>query len=385
CNYQDGVLAVQLGQALDNIDEVRTILTEIGGRQLDEHWSPVQILDEQNSLRTLKYAGWDAKTRQVAWRNAAGETGSVGLDEGRVKLDWRLDWPARWAKWGVAVEPFGRDHATKGGSYDTGVALVERVFGGRPPLPVPYEFINAAGQTKKISKSSGDSLTPSDVLQVMPPEVLRYFVIHPRPGRTLTFDTGIGLYQLMEEFTAALEQPTSLALEYARAVSGAGEVVARVPFAHLVAVYQAARGDAEQVRVLLERTDYEEVAAQQWPVIERELKFVANWLEKYAPDNVKFEVQDTLPKVELSPGQKTFLAKLAKVVADEKDLNGQGMHDAVYASTEAAGIKAADGFRAVYRALLGKDFGPKAGWFLASLERDWLVKRLQDAAGRAGN
>jgi lysyl-tRNA synthetase class 1 len=163
--YRDGLLVDQVVAALDKLSEVKTILTEVGGRQLDEHWSPVQILDENQNLRTLKFAGWNSDKREVTWRDRDGATGTVGLNEGRVKLDWRLDWPARWAKWGVNVEPFGRDHATKGGSYDTGKVLVEKIFGSVAPHPVPYEFINTVGETKKMSKSTGNVLTPGDALE----------------------------------------------------------------------------------------------------------------------------------------------------------------------------------------------------------------------------
>jgi lysyl-tRNA synthetase class 1 len=374
-NYRDGVFIEEIALALDRLDEARRILTEIGGRQLDEHWSPVQIMDEKNNLRTLKFAGWDPDKRLVTWRDRDGRTGTVGLDSGRVKLDWRLDWPARWAKFGVRVEPFGRDHATKGGSYDTGAALVEKVFEGKAPFPVPYEFINSLGQTKKMSKSSGDVLTPKDALDVMPPEILRYFVVSARPGRTLVFDAGLGLYTLVDDFSKAASG-AGTAVEYARAGSQ-DEMIARVPFNHLVAVYQAARENSDEVKAILERTGYEEAVREQWPVVERELVFVKNWLAKYAPDSVKFSVHDELPHVELSAEQKVTLSKLADTIEAEKDLNAQGMHDAIYAAAESAGIKASQAFQAIYRALLNQDSGPKAGWFLASLDRDWLVKRLR--------
>ncbi len=377
--YRDGILSAQVALALDKLDEVRDILTEVGGRQLDEHWSPVQILDEAQNLRTLKFAGWNSQLRQVTWRDKNGVTGVVGLGEGRVKLDWRLDWPARWAKWGVSVEPFGRDHATKGGSYDTGQVLVDKIFGGSAPFPVPYEFINTVGETKKMSKSTGNVLTPADALEVMPPEILRYFVVGPRPGRTLNFDSGLGLYALIDEYAKAREGESMTTVAYAEA-GLVEETVSRVPFNHLVAVYQAAREDMAQTRAILERTGFEEPVREQWPVIERELVFVKNWLAKYAPESVKFAVQDELPPVELSDAQRAFLGKVAETIETEKDLNGQGMHDAIYAASQVADVKPGQAFVALYRVILGQDSGPKAGWFLASLDHDWLVKRLREGA-----
>jgi lysyl-tRNA synthetase class 1 len=190
-NYQSGALIDQSIQVLDHLDEVRSILVEVGKRELEDNWSPVQILDDENNLRSRKFVSWNKETHTILWRDKQGQTGELGLDSGKVTLGWRLDWPARWAKWGISVEPFGRDHATKGGSYDTGKVLVERIFGGHAPYPVPYEFINPAGETKKMSKSAGNVLTPADALEVMPPEILRYFVINSRPSRTLTFDSGL--------------------------------------------------------------------------------------------------------------------------------------------------------------------------------------------------
>jgi lysyl-tRNA synthetase class 1 len=193
------------------------------------------------------------------------------------------------------------------------------------------------------------------------------------------FDSGLGLYALVDEYSKARMGESTGAMDYARAGSG-GEVIANVPFNHLVAVYQAAREDAGEVKDILARTGYEEVTSTQWPVVERELGFVNNWLQKYAPDRVKFTVQETLPEVELSEEQDTFLGELAETIAAEKDLNGQGMHDAIYAAALSAGLKPAQAFVALYRVILGQDSGPKAGWFLASLEQDWLVDRLRKKA-----
>jgi lysyl-tRNA synthetase class 1 len=373
-NYSRGALAGEMSTALDKMAEVKEVLTQVGGRKLDESWAPVQILDDSQNLRNWKFAGWDSAARMVKWRDKSGATGEVGLDSGRVKLDWRLDWPARWAKWQIRVEPFGRDHATKGGSYDTGAVLVDKIFGGTAPFPVPYEFIITAGETLKMSKSSGNVLTPKDALEVMPPEILRYFVIKARPSRTLFFDPGLGLYTLIDEYSKAQAGARTAAMDYSAADST--HTISSVPFNHLVAVYQAARGSRDEIKEILKRTGYEQAVAEEWQVIELELGFVRNWLAKYAPDNVKFEIQEKIPELDLSDEQKKFLVKLSGIVEAEKDLNGQGMHDAIYAAAEVAGLKPGQAFQTLYRVILGQTSGPKAGWFLASLERDWLIGRL---------
>jgi lysyl-tRNA synthetase class 1 len=220
----------------------------------------------------------------------------------------------------------------------------------------------------------------------MPPEILRYFVLKSMPKRVLYFDSGLGVYNLIDEFSkieaevlAGGHPEFEQAYLVASAISSE-RTISTVPFSHLVSVYQAARGEAGAVKEILERTGYEAVVAEQWPVIQRELGFVSNWLAKYAPENVKFAVQDAMPDVDLTAEQRGFFAHLAKTVAAERNLNGQGMHDAIYAAAEAAGVKTSQAFVAIYRVILGQDKGPKAGWFLASLDHDWLVGRLQVAS-----
>jgi lysyl-tRNA synthetase class 1 len=381
--YQSGKMADSIERALAHIPDIKKIMKTIAHRDLPEDWAPIQIMSDSKSFNEWRYVSHDVVTKMLRYRTAEGTEGEMRYDDGRVKLNWRLDWPARWALHGVRVEPFGKEHGTKGGSYDTGAEIVRQVFGAEPPLPLTYDTINLLGDNKKMSSSLGNLVTPAQALEIMPPEILRYFVLKSLPKRILYFDSGLGLYNLIDEFSKLEEQVLAGAQPefeqaYRVATAIAGErTISSVPFNHLVSVYQAARQDKAAVKDILERTGHEAAVGGQWPVIERELKFVHNWLEKYAPDNVKFAVQEVLPAAELSPGQRAFLAHLADTIAAEKDLNGQGMHDAIYAAAEAAGIRAGESFRALYRVILGKDSGPKAGWFLASLDHDWLVARLR--------
>jgi len=237
--YQQGSYVEQLTASLDQIEVVRRILGEVGGRKLDEHWSPVQVLSDEKNLREWRFKAWHKDRRTVVWVDKNGKTGEVGIADGRVKLDWRLDWPARWAKYQVSIEPFGRDHATKGGSYDTGKELVRQIFGAEPPLPVPYEFIKPVGATGKMSKSAGNVLTPADALSVMPAELLRYFIVKNRPGRTLTFDSGLELVRLIDEFGRERDSAAAGVAGYGVRVLGAGR--GRIPIEERLGRHKHAR------------------------------------------------------------------------------------------------------------------------------------------------
>jgi lysyl-tRNA synthetase class 1 len=382
--YKTGKMVPMIEAAVANGAQIRKIFKTVTNRDLPDDWMPIQILSDSKSFNEWKYKDIDTDKKVIVYQDQDGNQGEVSYTDGRVKLNWRLDWPARWALWGVDVEPFGKEHATKGGSYDTGVEFVKAVFGkDDAPFPLAYDTINLLGDTKKMSSSLGNLVTPAQALEIMPPEILRYFVFRNLPKRVLYFDSGLGLYNLIDEFSKAEEAvKAGNSHEFAEAYKIATAIsdkrtITSIPFNHLVSVYQAARGDEVTIVDILNRTGYESVVKDQAEVLQREIPYVANWLHKYAPEGVKFSVQDKLPKVDLSDEQQNFTNVLAAKLAALDEVDGQKMHETIYAAKEEAGLQPGDAFKALYRLILNKDSGPKAGWFLSSLDKDWLIKRLK--------
>lgn len=374
--YENGRMTDSIELALANVAKIQAIFEDIAGRKLDPDWTPVQVMGDDKVLKNARVDSWDKKAQTIE---------GVDYTSGRAKLNWRLDWPARWGILGVKVESFSlQEHGAAGGSYDTGKEFARQIFNTEPPYPAAlYANIHLPGQTKKISSSLGNTVTPAEAFEIMPPEILRYFVLRSKPDRTLYFDSGLGLYNLIDEYAKTEEavvggNDSEFAEAYKLASSISGHrVISSVPFSHMVAVYQAAQGNASEALEILQRTGYEGAVEAEKDVITAEFEYVKSWLEKYAPESVKFSVQDKLPDADLSAGQKTFLTELADAIEAEHDLNGQGMHDLIYAKAEVAGLKPAAAFQVLYRVILGKDSGPKAGWFLASLDHDWLLDRLR--------
>ena len=66
-----------------------------------------------------------------------------------------------------------------------------------------------------------------------------------------------------------------------------------------------------------------------------------------------------------------------EIAAAPESANGEWFHEAIYKIKESRQLKPEEVFKPIYRALIGKDSGPRAGWFLSILPRDWLIKRLR--------
>ena len=65
-------------------------------------------------------------------------------------------------------------------------------------------------------------------------------------------------------------------------------------------------------------------------------------------------------------------------------MDGDTIHTLVYALAEEVGLPARALFEAIYIALLDQPRGPRVGWFLSSLEYDFVRTRLQEAAALGG-
>lgn len=380
--YSKGVFTEAISLAMQKRDQITEILLRISGREIEPGWQPIQILDESSgSFKTAKYVGYNFDDSKAHYIGQDGKDYFADASKGEIKLDWRLDWPARWKLYGVQIEGFGREHATKGGSFDTGVVLAKEIFGYMAPIPVPYENITLKGETKKMSSSLGNLVKLIDALEIIPAEVLRYFTFKSRPARQLIFDTGLGLYSLIDEYakteaaTLAGDEPEFKRAWQLASLSGESHVVSTVPFSHMVMVYQTARGDTDLLMDLLRRTGFDDASSSQAESIVRELEYVGRWLQDYAPDSVKFEVQTKLPKLQLTPTERKFYEGLRQTLS-ESPMHPDDIHNGIYAVAQAVELKPSEAFKLIYRLFLNKDHGPKIGFFLSSLDKDFVIDRL---------
>lgn len=395
--YQEGKYVDATQKALDAVTEVRDIIERISKRQLPKNWAPFNPqCPSCNRISGVDVLGYDFPILHGKCAHCAGatddpETGVFQVDvrQGGVgKLPWRLDWPARWAFLGVTFEAFGKDHGAKGGSWDTGIALVRNVFGSREPHHVMYEFLNLKGKGAMHS-SSGLAISATDVLSMTPPEVLRYLLMRQSPRKHIDFDPGLGVVNLVNEFDrlervrfGAEENPgtfTEVERTYELSCPGAppDALPIKVPYSHLVTVCQIANDDA--VEDVLTRsgelvdamTDLDRAG-----LLER-VHHVRYWLAGFAPANMTFSVQETLPNHPFSDDEKAFLAALVPALRNA-DWTGVAIHDAIYEANGERGP--AQAFKPIYQAILGQDRGPRAGFFLASQDKAWVLERLGDAA-----
>ena len=102
------------------------------------------------------------------------------------------------------------------------------------------------------------------------------------------------------------------------------------------------------------------------------------WLKKFAPNNLKFEIKKSLPKVKLSAIQKSIIKGLIeKFEVIEWDANL--IHNEIYKMSEEQDIPIKTTFETIYQLILDQNQGPRAGYFLSNLDKEFIMKRFNEA------
>lgn len=379
--YRNGFFVPVIEKTLNNIDDIKKILLNVSGRELGDGWSPVQVL-EDGYLKNRKFLSIDTDQKTISYEDKNASAQTISYAHGEVKLNWRIDWPARWTLLNVHAEPFGRDHATKGGSYDTGAVIAKEVFNIEPPYPIPYHFINRTGETKKMSKSGGDTITAVQIIEALPAEIVWYFMIKFAPEKQLFFDSGPALIRLVDEFSELIAKDNKTQEEQQLlelcTYGIENRTVSNIPFTHLLESYQASLKNVDKTIEVIKRTEHADTAEKDADIIKKELHFIDHWLNKYAPEDVKFELLKKLNDSTFSDVQKKYMSDLAaKIEQAPKDADGTWFHTAIYEFKESSGLEPKELFSTLYQVIIGKNSGPRAGWFLSILPRDWLINRLK--------
>lgn len=373
--YYNGEYADAIMTALENRDKIAQILNKQTGKEIAADWSPANPkCSECGRITQAKVTGFDSEAKTVDYACACGHSGTADATTGGVKLTWRVDWPARWAILGVTVEPFGKDHASRGGSYDTGKVIAKEVYGYTAPVPITYEWISLQGQGD-MSSSKGNVVSISDMLKVVPPDVLRYMVFRTKPKKAIKFNPALPMLSLIDELDNEENKnrdPRAIELSM---VSGLG--VVGIPFKHLVNIVQIAGEDDDEAVSVIERGGYQ---VKDKDAVKRRLHYARKWLAEYAPDDMKFSVQEELPDAarELEPAVKDGLRFIAEKLDDSMD--GDAVHVLIYEAKEKFAVKPQQLFQGIYRSIIGKERGPRAGWFISIVGPEKAAARLKEAA-----
>lgn len=391
--YKKGQFNEAIKLTLENSGKIREIYKKVSGSDKPENWMPFNVICEKcGKIGTTQVISFDGneveyicRENMVTWARGCGHKGKVSPFNGNGKLPWKVEWAAKFMVFDVDIEGAGKDHSTKGGSRDIAETICKEVFKTEPPFNIPYEFVHVAG--KKMSSSKGEGSSSREIANLLPPEILRLMLISKNPKQVIDFvpdgDTVPILYDIYDKWAQLYFSDIQDDFVRIFALSHPGIERRNIQKRFLPRFSQMAflvqmphmnlKNEIEKIKgATLTDLDIEEM---EWRA-----KYAQFWLKTYAPEDYKYELQKQLPESakNLTENQKNALKEIFNYIKTQEILDGQILHTKLHEIRKDLDIEPKELFSAIYFIFLGKDHGPKVGWFLSVLDKEFLIQRFEE-------
>ncbi|MFX0046850.1 MAG: lysine--tRNA ligase [Candidatus Hermodarchaeota archaeon] len=430
--YQKREMQEKIKIALENTDKIKEILKKYILPTLDDDrkkqfndmqktWIPVMVICEKcNKIQDRAKDGSIKPNRAIKYLKkeqailyecpACGYRGKTSIFSGRIKLNWRIDWPAKWSLFKATCEPAGKDHSVKGGAYDTGIEICQEIYDYEGPIKLPYEWLRLGDQDMGTSK--GIVFTPAKYLELADPEIYRMLILRTNPIKHISLRIEEipqyhDYYEKMENVFYGVEKPESKEeyefYKYLYPLTKVSDIPEfkpiRIPLKLLTflsqmqnilsleKLYEKALSSLgvdktektvsiEDFRVLLKRTE-------NW------IKEVENKITRITDPKIKrnilnkidiFVIPDTIPKDlinNLSDKQLKGLIMFRNYLQGNGNPDADSIQNKIFTiAKEELKIPPSKMFEAFYLLLLGNKSGPRLGPFILMLDKDWFLNRL---------
>ncbi len=306
---------------------------------------PVDVIDAEAGL-----IGFDDEDGHRVRQSAFG---------GQAKLQWKVDWAARWVALGVDYEMAGKDLIDS----VTQSSKIARALGGRPPEGFNYEmFLDEKGE--KISKSKGNGLSLEEWLRYgSEPSLAFYIYREPRKAKSLhigVIPRAVDEYwQFRGNYPAQpIEQQLGNPVHHIHA--------GKVPTSTLPVTYNLLLNLVSLPGIADKDTAWKFVqryAPGTTPENDPELDSLIGLAVNYARDFVLPELRRRAPNAMEADALRDLDSELAKLPADA---DGELIQNAVFEVGKRHPFESLrTWFQALYETLLGSSQGPRMGSFIA--------------------
>jgi lysyl-tRNA synthetase class 1 len=184
--YTSGRFDEVIRKILHAWDGIMGVMLPTLGEDRRKTYSPVlPISPTSGRVLQVPVEVLDAEAGLIAFDDEDGSRVRQSAFGGSAKLQWKVDWAARWVALGVDYEMAGKD------LIDSVVqsGRIARILGGRPPEGFNYEmFLDEKGE--KISKSKGNGLSLEEWLRYGSEPSLAFY-IYREPKRAKSLHIGV--------------------------------------------------------------------------------------------------------------------------------------------------------------------------------------------------
>ncbi len=368
--YKEGKFDEYAKFFLKHEKEAREIIEKTSGKQEKKEWSPIMpVCEKCGKIATTRVVSHDEENyeyvcdKDVEYTKGCGFKGKAKISDHNYKLTWRLHWPAWKQVFKSSIEGAGIDHHTRGGSEDTCREITKKLLKKEHPIDFRFGFVLFQG--RKYSKSKGIGMGVSELIKLIPSEVVTYAIIKPDLEENVDINpTNANLIRYMDDFQGASELDLEKELSrhdrkraIAFSLSSDDKIRWKVSFVDAIVYYNIYR-------------DWKKVGELTKDVkgVEYLKPYIEAWINSnYVPDEYSFTYN---PSKKAGNEIKELVSEL------KKDMDALEIHNVIFEFAKSKGIKPGEMFGMMYEALIGKKRGPRLGKLIYAIGVERVKKDI---------
>ncbi|RLQ94347.1 lysine--tRNA ligase [Falsibacillus albus] len=333
-----------------------------------ENYYPVAIYCDACRKDDTNIIAYNQPAESIHYECSCGHHSEKAVSDLDLKLNWKIDWPMRWQKESVMFEPGGRDHSAQTGSYNVSKEIAKEIFDYKAPAYIAYDFIHIKGSQKKMSSSTGISLTPSDLLNVYSPELILFLFAKYQPDSAFHIgldEDVIRNYTEFERYKRAFLAGTlkdDVIRQALELVLGEASDREEPSFSQLAGILPLVDFNLHLLQEVLQQNGEQYTMDQLKEVSER----VEFWIKHYRQENVNVINEAPYQKYfdTLTDKEKAQLHHFADIVREGAAQSGEDLMREIYDICSAENQKQKKQeqkrlFQIIYQLVLNRNSGPR--------------------------
>ncbi|MDR2794830.1 MAG: lysine--tRNA ligase [Holosporaceae bacterium] len=375
--YKNGRFNDILLKVLKHHEEILDVMLASLREERAATYSPfLPISPKTGKVLQVAIEKYNVDAGTVLFRDEDGTMTEVPVTNGNCKMQWKVDWAARWVAIGVDYEMAGKDliDSVKLSSK------ICKILGGTPPEGFNYElFLDEEG--KKISKSKGNGISMDDWLRYAPPESLaNYMFASPKSAKKLYFDV---IPRQVDDYASHLKNYETQE-DKKRIDNPVWHIHAGNPpksesdlsFSLLLNMVSVCNTDDSSVLWGFIRKYKNDASPENMPFLDKLVTYAINYYQDFIKNKKTYSVPDKVEMAALAD----LWSELDKFKGDEDVSIIQNAVFEVGKRHDFADLKS--WFKVLYRHLFAQDEGPRMGTFIALYGVANTKKLIEEALNR---
>ncbi|MDR2646224.1 MAG: lysine--tRNA ligase [Holosporaceae bacterium] len=375
--YKNGVFNDVLQKVLIHHQEILEIMLASLREERAATYSPfLPISPKTGRVLQVKIEEYRVRDGTIVFRDEDDSLTELPIIGGNCKLQWKVDWAARWTAFGIDYEMAGKDLIDS----VTLSSKICKTLGGTPPDGFNYELF-LDGEGKKISKSKGNGLSLDEWLRYAPQESLANFMYaSPRSAKRLYFDV---IPRYIDDYAAHLrnfknQEPDKQVNNPVWHIHNGNPPLpeSEISFSLLLNLANVCNADDDNILWGFIKKYLSSASPETMPFLAKLAQHAVNYYHDFVKSKKCYPVPTGL--------EREFLYDL---LLELNKLNGTESSDEIQKTIFEIGKKREfpdlkSWFNFLYRHLLGQEDGPRMGSFIALYGIDNTKKLLESAIAR---